>query len=416
MSLDHIIAACVIAGGKRRSSRIAVKNWQDPDIFEFINCKREDGAHWTTNISVEVDYNFFKCYEEGFKWARDVMKAVIIGKRLNGEPGFWNRSLAMDGEREPELMFCPNPCGEIGLQMWENCNLGHINLAYFLKRGRAEMLEAFRLMTRWLIRATFGDIPQVRQRAVTNKNRRIGVGFFGFHEWVVLNGVKYSESWKSLMVQNRLKDAAEAVKSEAMSYSQSLGIPTPVKNTTLAPTGTIVMLPGTTPSGQAMPAIWFKRLVRYSDMDHRLTVKREEGYEVIVDDDAENTSIVVSWCEDPLAAKMRAAGWNIDNLECQYDISFEDSLRVQAMFQELYADNSISFTINMMPDKVPNEEEMEKTLFAYMPKLKGTTVYVEKSRKNSPIQTVTKAAFDAFQGPKQIQQVEGECKTGCPTT
>lgn len=415
MSLDHIMAACVIAGGKRRSSRIAVKNWQDPDIFEFINCKREDGAHWTTNISVEVDYNFFKCYEEGHKWARDVMKAVVLGKRLNGEPGFWNRTLAMEGEREPELMFCPNPCGEIGLQMWENCNLGHVNLGYFLKRGKAQMMEAFRLMTRWLIRATFGDIPQARQRAVTDKNRRIGVGFFGFHEWVVLNDIKYSESWKSEMVRTRLKDAYAQVSHEAYRYSQQLGIPCPVKNTTLAPTGTIVMMPGTTPSGQAMPAIWFRRLVRYSDMDPRLAVKRSEGYEIIPDDDAPNTSIVISWCEDPLASKMKAAGWNVSTLECQYDIPFEDSLRVQEMFQELYADNSISFTINMTPDRVPSEEEMEATLFKYMPKLKGTTVYVEKSRKNSPIQPVTKAIFDAYTGQKEIQQVEDECKNGCPT-
>src|SRR5208283_156685 len=58
MVLDHSLAACVIAGGKRRSSRMAVKNWKDPGIFKFINIKREDGAHWTTNISVEIDDDF----------------------------------------------------------------------------------------------------------------------------------------------------------------------------------------------------------------------------------------------------------------------------------------------------------------------------------------------------------------------
>ena len=58
MSLDHTLAACVIAGGKRRSSRMSVKNWKDHDIFEFINCKRNDGVHWTTNISVEIDNDF----------------------------------------------------------------------------------------------------------------------------------------------------------------------------------------------------------------------------------------------------------------------------------------------------------------------------------------------------------------------
>src|SRR3972149_9399413 len=124
--------------------------------------------------------------------ARKVARAVVLGKRSNGEPGFWNRSRAMRGERDPELMFCPNPCGEIGLQMWENCNLGHINMEAFANRPEREMLEAFRLMTRWLIRATFGDIPQPRQREVVDRNRRIGVGFFGYHAYVALRGGKYS--------------------------------------------------------------------------------------------------------------------------------------------------------------------------------------------------------------------------------
>lgn len=450
MSLDHILAACVIAGGKRRSSRMSVKNWRDHDIFDFINCKREDGAHWSTNISVEVDDEFFNAYRgdvkrivsevEPFtatskvcekcqtliradstdcvvclgKRARDVMRTVVLGKRLNGEPGFWNRSLAMKGEGDPEAMFCPNPCGEIGLQMWENCNLGHVNLGYFVKRGKAQMMEAFRLMTRWLIRATFGDIPSSRQKEVTYRNRRIGVGFIGYHEWLALNGIKYSESWKNDMVRSRLQEASMSVQHEAYRYSQMLGIPCPVKNTALAPTGTTAMMPGTTASGQAMIAAWFRRLVRYSDMDPIVEVKRKEGYEVFPDDDAPNTSIVVNWCEDPLASKVKAAGWSLDILESQYDISLENSLNVQAMFQELYADNAVSFTINLTPEKLVSEEDMEAQLFAALPRLKGTTIYVEKSRKNSPIQPITKELFDFYEGPKQVQQIEDECKNGCP--
>ena len=415
MILDHSIAACVVAGGKRRSSRIAVKNWQDHDIFEFINCKREDGPHWSSNISVEVDDEFFKAYDDGLKWAKDVMRAVVLGKRNNGEPGFWNRSLAMKGERDPELMFCPNPCGEIGLQMWENCNLGHVNLEAYARRPKAEMFEAFRLMTRWLVRATFGDIPQPRQREVVDRNRRIGVGFFGYHAYVALRGGKYSTSWQDEAIHTTLKEAYATVAHEAYRYSQQLGIPCPVKNTTLAPTGSIVLLNGTTASGQCMMTPWGKRLVRYSIDDPELSVKRSEGYEIIPDDDANNTDIVVYWFEDPLVAKVRAAGWDPGEiLEGQYDISFQDSLNVQKMFQDHYADNSISFTINMLPERMPSEEDMEAQLVAMLPSLKGTTVFPEKSRKNSPIQPVTKAQFDSYTGRKEVSQVEAVCKTGCP--
>lgn len=415
MSIDHALADCVIAGGKRRSSRMSVKNWKDKDIFEFINCKKQDGDHWTTNISVEVDDEFITAYNEGFEHARMVMRQIILGKRANGEPGIWNISLAKKDERHPERVYCPNPCGEIALHMWENCNLGHINLGYFANKKPSEMSEAFRLMTRWLVRATFGDIPQKRQRAVVDENRRIGVGFLGFHEWLVMRGIKYSECYKNQEVITTLRSSAHTVKTEAAAYATELGIPVPIKTTTLAPTGTNALLSGTTQSGQCMLFPWFKRLVRYASNDPQLAIKKSEGYETFPDIDAQNTEIVVYWCEDPLVAKVRNAGFDPDGLlEGQFDISLRDSLEVQKMLQTHYADNAISYTINMLPERMPSEEEMEAQIFAALPFIKGTTVFPEKSRKNPPFQPITKEEFDAHQGQKEVTQTEAECKGACP--
>lgn len=420
MALDHCVAACVVAGGKRRSSRMSVKNWKDKDIFEFINCKRQDGAHWTTNISVEVDNDFIYAYKgiglpADIKHAQDVMRAVILGKRSNGEPGLWNRSLAMEGEREPDLMFCPNPCGEIGLQMWENCNLGHINLQHFASRPDREANEAFRLMARWLIRATNGDIPQKRQREVVDRNRRIGVGFFGYHGWLAIRGHKYSAAWRDEGIRKSMKGFADTVQHEAYRYSQQLEQPVPAKNTALAPTGSIVLMPGVSASGQAVIYKRFKRLVRYSDTDPELEVKKKEGYKTFVDPDARNTEIVEYWCEDPLVAIVRSKGLDPDALiESQDEISLEDSLGTQSMFQSVYADNAISFTINMTEDRMPTEEVMERVFFDALPSLKGTTFFPEKSRKNAPYQKLTADEWDAYTGRKEVIQVEDECKNGCP--
>lgn len=415
MVLDHALASCVIAGGKRRSSRMSVKSWKDSDIFEFINCKRQDGAHWSTNISVEVDDEFISAYNSGDEHAKSVMRAVTLGKRSNGEPGLWNRSLAMKDERDPELMFCPNPCGEIGLQMWENCNLGHINLQHFASKPNREAAEAFRLMTRWLIRATFGDIPQPRQREVVDRNRRIGVGFFGYHGWLAIRGFKYSEAYKEASIQNTLNMFKTTVQNEAREYSGQMNIPCPVKNTTLAPTGTIVLMPGVSASGQAVIYRHFKRLVRYADTDPELEVKRKEGYKVFKDDDARNTQIVEYWCEDPLVSVLKAKGLDAEELvECQDEIKLEDSLGTQRMIQEFYADNAISFTINMGEDKMPTEDVMERAFVDALPYIKGTTFFPEKSRKNAPYQKLSKAEWDAYTGRKETIQVEDECKTGCP--
>jgi ribonucleoside-triphosphate reductase len=229
MEVDHSLADCVVAGGKRRSSRMSVKNWKDFDIFDFIEAKMKDGKHWSTNLSVETDDEFELAWNDSSHPLHAHARAVALQTwslaRTNGEPAFWNRSLAAKGERDPEQMYCPNPCGEIGLQMWENCNLGHINLQYFANKSPRRMKEAFRLMTRWLIRATFGDIPRPEQREVVDRNRRIGVGFFGFHGWLVLNGISFSECDTNEFVIATLQAMRQVVDTEAKRYATEMGIP-----------------------------------------------------------------------------------------------------------------------------------------------------------------------------------------------
>lgn len=414
MIIDHILADCVVAGGKRRSSRMSIKNWKDHDIFEFINCKKIDGAHWTTNISVEVDKEFREAYNYGDAQARAVMRAIVLGKRTNGEPGMWDIDEARRGEREPEKMFSPNPCGEICLQMWENCNLGHINLEYFAMRPSFQMLEAFRLMTRWLIRATFGDIPNSRQREVVNRNRRISVGFFGFHGLLSLRGIKYSDAWKDATVIKMLVDARKVVQAEAPKYATQLDIPIPVKNTGLAPTGSTAALPGTSTSAQTIEDPYFIRRVRYANTDLELVVKRSEGHNWYPDPDAQDTTIVEYWCENPLIAKVKSVGLDPGIVEGQKQVSVENYIQMQAMLQECYADNAISFTIPLAESNMPTEDEMERLLVAALGRVKGTTMYPDRSRKNSPFESLTKEQFEQYQGPKQIAQVEDVCKTGCP--
>ena len=96
------------------------------------------------------------------------------------------------------------------------------------------------------------------------------------------------------------------------------------------------------------------------------------------------------------------------------DVSFTDSLAVQMMMQSLYADNSISYTINLPPELNISEETMEKELMVALPLLKGTTVFPEKSRKNAPIQPLTREQFENYTGRKESSQVEDVCKNGCP--
>jgi ribonucleoside-triphosphate reductase len=414
MDIDHSIAACVVAGGKRRSSRMSVKNWQDPDIFDFIKCKQIDGKHWSTNISVETDSTFEMAYHKELHHAVEVSKAIAEGMIRNGEPGTWNRSLAQKGEREPEKMFCPNPCGEICLQMWENCCLAHVNMQFFANRPLHKMLEAFRLMTRWLIRATFGDVTHAEQREVMDRNRRIGVGFFGFHGWLALQGIKYSECHSNEYVHHVLKKCRETVNDAASKYARDLGIEQPVKTTAIAPTGTISLLPGVTSGVQPLYARRFKRRVRYADTDVELQKCKDAGYPVERAINEHNTEVVTYYCEDPLLAKVRGMGYGDEVVESQDEIGLVDYLKVQAMLQEHYANNSISFTINIPADKMPAPEYLASSLMKYHCLVKGTTLFPDMSRAQSPIERLSDEQWESWTGHKEVTQFEEECKTGCP--
>ena len=414
MDIDHSIAACVVAGGKRRSSRMSVKNWQDPDIFEFLKCKGVDGKHWSTNISVETDSVYEMACHKGFQHAVDVALSVAAGMIKNGEPGTWNRSLSQKGEREPELMFCPNPCGEICMQMWENCCLGHVNMQFFANRPLHKMVEAFRLMTRWLIRATFGDVTHECQRKVMDKNRRIGVGFFGFHGWLALQGIKYSECYQNDYVVNVLSKCREAVNNEASKFAKALGIEQPVKTTAIAPTGTISLLPGVTSGVQPLYARRFKRRVRYADTDSELQSLKAAGYPVEKALNELNTEVVTYYCEDPLLAKVRSLGYGDDIIESQDEISLHDYLSVQRMLQMHFSNNAISFTINLPIDDMPDATTLAGALLSFHSDVKGTTLFPDMSRAQSPIERLSDEQWASWEGSKEVTQFEEDCKGGCP--
>ena len=98
MEIDHAIASCVVAGGVRRSARMAMMHWDDPQIFDFIDVKEKSGEHWTTNISVEVDDEFWRLAGDGeLSTAPQILKALSEGAVRNGEPGMWDSSLSNVG-------------------------------------------------------------------------------------------------------------------------------------------------------------------------------------------------------------------------------------------------------------------------------------------------------------------------------
>ena len=409
MSIDHLIASCVISGNVRRSARMSLLHWKDDEIFDFIDCKRNDPtSHYTTNISVEVDDEWFKAVQQGDLHALTVLEKVVDGMIENGEPGIFNSSLASVGEREPVRIT--NPCSEIAMSEWSNCNLGHINLAAF-GQNREGAIAAAIVMTRFLIRATFGDIESPEQQAVVARDRRIGVGLFGVQEWAADHGVKYSEIHKSLELQMYLTDLRWAINQEADEYSQELGINRPIKTTCIAPTGTIAKLSGHSEGIHPIFAKHFIQRVRFAANDENLQREIEKGRHVEDCLYSENTKVVSIPTRNVIVDS-----YPEELIEEVSDINIHDLFAVQAFFQEHFANNAVSFTANIAPDM--KHRDLKEALWEWLPLLKGTTVFPDMSRPQSPYERIDKQTFLELTGLNnevETGQALEDCANGaCP--
>ena len=90
-------------------------------------------------------------------------------------------------------------------------------------------------------------------------------------------------------------------------------------------------------------------------------------------------------------------------------------LSFQEMYQTHYADNAVSFTVNVPEDKYSIEETMS-TLLTFLPKLKGTTIMVDGTRPQAPYERISKMHYNYLSGPKSVEDGTDEnCSTGaCP--
>jgi ribonucleoside-triphosphate reductase len=423
MEIDHAIAQCVVAGGVRRSARMAMMHWADPQIEKFINIKQESLSHWTTNISVEVDEDFWYQTKQGPAWhASRVLTAISEGMVKNGEPGFWDSSYS--NQREPNKVVCTNPCGEITLEPWEPCNLGHINLAGFVdgagKVNYDGLWLAHRLMTRFLIRATFSDVSDPKSREVLDRNRRIGVGHFGVASYLSMTGNKYSDAPQDKTFRTLLKNLAKGVDLAAQQFCHDLRIPVPVKSRTIAPTGTIAKMPGVSEGVHPIFAKYFIRRIRLStvDPDQMQMVKdyREQGYVVEDCQYAANTAVIAIPTKDTLVqACVDIYGEDGEQyVESAEDLTLHALLSFQALYQQCWADNAVSFTANVDPKQYA-PSHVQTQIEAFAGKLKGATIFPEASMPQSPYERIEKWEYESATAKAVADGVDEECANGaCP--
>ncbi|MGW2539342.1 ribonucleoside-triphosphate reductase, adenosylcobalamin-dependent [Kitasatospora sp. NPDC001574] len=397
MAIDHEIARCIVSGGVRRSARMSIMHWADPQIAEFLACKENQAQHWTTNISVEVDGEFITQARAGGEKAALVLAELAAGATRNGEPGFWNSSLTAEGEVDGT--YTTNPCGEATLTEWEPCNLGSVNLGTFVDRmGHVDfkgLHQAHRLLTRYLIRATCAPVADPKSAEAIKRYRRIGVGHLGFADYLARQGIRYSDAPDFWLVAANLSEFAAVVDQAAADYANQLRIPVPIKKRVVAPTGTISKLAGASGEGIHAPfAAYFNRRIRFSLLEPEEARKVEEyrgaGYQVEPCIYAANTAVVTIPTRDALLDEV------LDPEYVQHagQLTLEDMLRVQQLYQEYWADQAVSYTASVDPEKYTTED-VQRILLDFMPTLKGSTIFPELSRAQAPYERISREEYEA---------------------
>ena len=431
MELYDASTNAVKQGGTRRGANMGILRVDHPDVLEFIACKEDLTKITNFNISVGITTKFmdavkadgsYDLYDPsngtvvGQARARDVWDKMILGAWRTGEPGVFFIDEANRYNPVPHLgaYEATNPCGEQPLLAYDVCNLGSVNVGYYVNNGEVDwdaMRRDIALSTHFLdniIDVNKYPLPEID--SLSKRIRRIGLGVMGFADMLVRLGIPYDSAEGVAMGRRVMEflDVESKRESERLAnergafpeWARSIWGPDAtcardeqgqrirpmqlLRNcnvTTVAPTGTISIIAGCSSGLEPLFAVAFMRnqagvMMPDVNEDFVAIAKAEGWYSDALMERIAKTG-TVKHAEVPL--RWQAVFNTANNIAPVYHI------QMQAAFQQ-HCDSAISKTTNFgfaaTPDDVRAIYEM-----AYDMKCKGVTVYRDGSRDNQVLST-----------------------------
>jgi ribonucleoside-diphosphate reductase alpha chain len=452
MKLYDASTDAVKQGGTRRGANMGILRVDHPDVLDFITCKEDLTQITNFNISVGITAAFMKALKAGELYdliepstgkvagrldAGMVWDRMLDGAWRTGEPGCFFIDEAERYNPVPHLgaYEATNPCGEQPLLPYDVCNLGSINIGFYVKDGVMDwdsMKRDIYLATRFLdniIDVNKYPLPEID--ALSKRIRRIGFGVMGFADALVRLGIPYDspegvEFGRTLQefVDTEAKRESERLANERgpfPEWARSIFGPDEtcardengerlrpkqlLRNcnvTTVAPTGTISIIAGCSSGIEPLFAVAFMRnqagvMMPDVNEDFVAVAKREGWYsENLIERIAKEGHIHF----EEVPEKWRRV------FVTAHDITPEWHVRMQAGFQE-HCDSAISKTTNF-PHAATRDDVRAIYELAYDLKCKGVTVYRDGSRDNQVLSTGATAQASAARDEKTDRREMGE--------
>ena len=249
-------------GGVRRGANMGVLRVSHPDIFDFMNCKKdldsENRALWNRmsdtgrysksqlvhmkqemlqtqlnnfNISIGITDVFMEAVKSDGDFdltdndgqvvrtvkALDIWNQIVESAWQNGEPGV----LFLDHPNANPLpglgpIEATNPCGEQMLHGYDSCNLGSINVGNFYDAANKDLDwnrlgEMTGLAIRFLDNVIDENIYPIEEIGeMVRGNRRVGLGIMGFAEILVDMEIAYGSPEAIRLARNLMKFIQDA--------------------------------------------------------------------------------------------------------------------------------------------------------------------------------------------------------------
>jgi len=399
-------------GGRRRGANMAVLRADHPDIEEFVGAKLDDASFENFNLSVAADDAFMRRATSAQAFdlvnprtgeqvasidASELLRHIAEAAWQTGDPGLVFLDAINRANPTPAAgaIEATNPCGEVPLLPYEACTLGSVNLARVVRgdgvHGQIDwdrLRETTRVAVRFLddvIEVSRWPSPKIA--AAVMSNRKLGLGVMGFADMLVRLGIPYGSTEAVSTAEDVMATIAEAALSASEQLARERGVfggwdrsvyaarELRVRNatrTSIAPTGTIGIIAGTSAGIEPLFALAYRRshvledetLVELNPLFVRYA--RAQGFydDELAGEIARRGSLAaVTRVPDEAKALFRTA----------LELSPDEHLAIQEAFQR-HVDNAVSKTVNL--PRASTAADVEGVyVSAWKRGLKGITVY-----------------------------------------